>query len=146
MSDYTLHDSTGRLVARVFTIMRREFDAELRDQGVTIAEWVVLATVAASEVDTPSGIAQFSEIDRAVVTRALDRLTDEKGLAKRELNGEDRRSFTVSLTPTGKRVAKKLLAANKRINERYLEGLSQKEVRDFRRALKRMIDNANAAR
>ncbi len=139
-SDYTLHDATGRLFAQVFGMMRREFDAELREHGVTITEWVVLASLHSGGVETPSDIARYGEIDRSVVTRALDRLT-EKSLTKRDLNPEDRRSFTIRLTPAGRRVAKALLDANKRINERYLRGLSKAEVRELRRMLKHILGN-----
>jgi len=139
-SEYTLHDATGRLVAQVFAVMRREFDVDLRAQGVSITEWAVLASLHSGDVDTPSEIARYSEIDRSVVTRALDRLT-EKALTVRELNPNDRRSFTIRLTPTGKRVARTLLSANMRINEHYLHGLSQREVREFRRVLKHILGN-----
>lgn len=139
-SDYTLHDATGRLFAQVFGVMRREFDAELQEQGVTITEWVALASLQAGGVETPSDIARYGEVDRSVVTRALDRLT-EKSLTKRELNREDRRSFTIRLTPAGRRVAKALLDANKRINEQYLRGLSKAEVAELRRMLRHILGN-----
>ena len=139
---YKLHDSTGHWMARVFAAMRREFDKELRAQGVTTSDWAVLAGLHGGEASTPSELARLAGLDRAVVTRSLDRLTEDRAFTHREINDEDRRSFTIRLTPTGKRVAERLLAANQRINEQFLNGLSRTEVRDFRRTLKLMLGNA----
>ena len=141
-ADYELHDSTGHWMARVFAAMRREFDAELRSQGVTISDWAVLAGLSGGEATTPSELARLAGIDRAVVTRSLDRLTEEKRFTQRQLDADDRRSFRIRLTPAGRRVSAKLLAANKRINDRFLAGLSREEVSQFRRTLRHMLENA----
>ncbi len=141
--DYKLHDSTGHWMARVFAAMPNAFDAELQAQGVTITDWAVLAGLHGGEASTPSELARLAGIDRAVVTRSLDRLTDQRAFTRRELNNADRRSFDVRLTPTGKRVAAKRLAGNKRINGQFLAGLSTKEVSAFRRTLKHMLANAD---
>ncbi len=141
-AEYKLHDSTGHWMSRVFTAMRREFDKELRAHGVTISDWAVLAGLHGGEARTPTELARLAGLDRAVVTRSLDRLTDEKSFTHRELNNEDRRSFTIRLTPAGKRVAAKLLAANKRINDMFLGGLSKGSVNELRRTLKHMLENA----
>lgn len=139
---YRLHDATGHWIARVFAAMRSEFDKELRASGVTISEWAVLAAVSGGAAKTPSAVAELAGLDRAVVTRALDGLTDEKGLAERRLSGQDRRSFTIHLTASGKRLASHLLRANRRINERFLQGLSSREIEKFRRCLKHILGNA----
>ncbi len=139
---YKLHDSTGHWIARVFGAMRREFDKELREHGVSISEWAVLAGLRSGEASTPSQLADLAGLDRAVVTRALDGVVEAKGLATRELSGEDKRSFTIELTAAGDRVVSKLLEANKRINDEFLRGLSSRETNQFRRTLKRMLENA----
>ena len=141
-SDYELHDSTGHWIARVFATMRREFDKELRSHGVSISEWAVLAGLHSGKASTPSQLAELAGLDRAVVTRALDRLVEERGFATRESNDEDRRSITVELTAAGERLASTLLEANRRINDEFLRGVSAREKSQFRRTLRHILENA----
>ena len=143
MDEFRLHDSTGHWIARVFVAMRREFDKSLKSERVSIGEWAVLAAVFPGEATTPSAIAEFTDVDRAAVTRLLDKLTDEKGYTTRELSSSDRRSFTVSLTRRGKRVAARLFKENERINKQFLKGISSHEAKELRRLLHLMCENAS---
>ena len=122
--------------------MRREFNKSLRDEGVSIGEWAVLAAVFHGEATTPSGIAEFTNIDRAAITRLLDKLTDEKQFTSRDLSENDRRSFTVKLTRKGKKIAARLLQENQRINEHFLRGLRRSEAKELRRLLQMMCKNS----
>ena len=96
---YSLHDSPGHWIARVFVAMRREFDTVLKDYGVSIGEWAVLASLYQEEIQSPSKIAEFAGIDPAAVTRILDKLTDEKEYVTRSLSQKDRRSFVWNSLP-----------------------------------------------
>jgi DNA-binding MarR family transcriptional regulator len=58
---------------------------------------------------------------RSTLTSYLDRLA-ERRLIRREVRSEDRRSFSVSLTPAGKLVARKI--------HRHLEALEKAVLRD----------------
>ena len=142
MKEFRLHDSTGHWIARVFGAMRREFNKSLKAEGVSIGEWAVLAAVFHGEATTPSEIADFTDVDRAAVTRLLDKLTDEKKYTSRELSDDDRRSFTVTLTRAGKQVAARLFQENQRINKQFLKGLSRSEAKELRRLLQIMCKNS----
>ncbi len=144
MDDFNLHDSTGHWIARVFVAMRREFDKSLKSEGVSIGEWAVLAAVLHGEARTPSAIAAFSAVDRAAVTRLLDKLTDEKKYTTRKLSRTDRRSFTVGLTKKGRHVAARLFKANERVNRQYLKGISISEAGELRRLLQLMWQNSSS--
>ena len=141
MAGYRIHDSTGHWIARVFNAMRREFDKALKKKGVTVGEWAALAALHKGQCSTPSEIASFVDMDRAMVTRILDKLTDEKRLAMRELSPFDRRSFTVKLTPDGRRLTNALLKENKRINDEFLSEFNKTEIDKLNRMLRTMCEN-----
>ena len=142
MEKFRLHDSTGHWVARVFSAMRREFNKSLKVEGVSIGEWAVLAAVFHGEATTPSDIAEFTDVDRATVTRLLDNLTNKKHYTSRELSEDDRRSFTVRLTRAGKQVAARLFRENERVNKQFLNGISGTEAKELRRLLRMMCKNS----
>ncbi len=136
---FSLHDSTGHWLARLFSAMRAEFDDALRAKGVTMAEWAVLAA-ARDGVRLPSEVAAYAGVSRAVVSRSLERL-EERGLITREPSQRDRRAVIIGLTRTGSRVADALVAENERINAAFASGLSAAEMKAFRRTVQRMLAN-----
>ena len=142
-STYRLHDSTGHWLARVFSAMRREFDEALSLHDVSIVEWAVLAGLLDQAADTPSGLADYSGTDRAVISRALSRL-EKKRMVSRRNSAKDGRSFALKATTKGTRVAKALMLVNQAINERYLAGLSDEAITDLRLVLRHMLGNAAA--
>jgi len=142
MKKFGLHDSTGHWIARAFSAMRREFNKSLKAEGVSIGEWAVLAAVFHGEAKTPSEIADFTDVDRAAITRLLDKLTEERRYTSRALSSHDRRSFTVTLTRTGKQVASRLFQENQRINKQFLKGMTSTEAKELRRLLQIMCKNS----
>ena len=91
-------------MARVFAAMRREFDAELQAEGVTITDWAVLAGLHGGAAGTPSELARLAGIDRAVVT-ALTRPADRATLLH-EPRTERRGSSVVRCSPDTSRQAR----------------------------------------
>ena len=72
---------------------------------------------------------------RSTLTIILDRL-EERGLAKRTVSAEDRRSFHVSLTAAGKRKAAEVHAHLAGLEQRALQSASPAEVRAVTRVLR----------
>ena len=142
---YRLHDSTGHWIARVYSAMRREFDQKLREQGVTVGDWAVLASLS-DGASSPSEIARHAGIDRAVAARVLSRLTEGKGYTSRQLRKEDHRSFEMKLTAAGKRLVAKLLEENRRINQKFLSGIGPGQAETLKRLLKLMLANSTDPR
>lgn len=98
-----LDSSIGFVVNRTAYMMRRTLTEEFRKHGqdVTPEEGVVLARLWEQDGRRPGEIADLTIRDRTTVTRFLDRLED-KGLIRREVDQEDRRSFRVWLTEAGR--------------------------------------------
>ena len=139
---YRIHNSTGHWIARVFVAMRCEFSTILKDYGVSICEWAVLASLYQEEIQSPSRIAEFAGVDLAAVTRILDKLTDGTEYVTRSPSQKDRKSFIFELTTKGMILTSKLLEKEKSINDRFLAGISKKERSELLRILKLVLTNS----
>jgi DNA-binding MarR family transcriptional regulator len=74
---------------------------------------------------------------RSTLTGILDRLV-ARGLVTRELSRTDRRSFTVSLTEDGARVASTVLRVLRELEEHALAGIGADQVAPLLVALERL--------
>ena len=102
--------------------------------GVSQAEANILARL---EGQGPCSIAELHEtfgFKRSSLTSVLDRLT-EKGLAERSVSPTDRRSFTVRLTPNGRALAQRVIAALADLEGRLLATVSPDDMAAFKRVL-----------
>jgi DNA-binding MarR family transcriptional regulator len=87
-------------------VIGRHLETALGDVGVDQGEAHVLSALAAG----PRSIASLVEavgVKRSTLTNILDRL-EARGLACREINPADRRSFVVRPTRAGERAARKV--------------------------------------
>jgi DNA-binding MarR family transcriptional regulator len=102
--------------------------------GVSQAEANILARL---ELSGPCSIAELHQafgLKRSSLTSVLDRLS-EKGLAERSVSPTDRRSFTVRLTPNGRALAQRVIAALTDLEGRVLTAISQQDLQGFKRVL-----------
>jgi MarR family transcriptional regulator, 2-MHQ and catechol-resistance regulon repressor len=98
--------------------------------GVTQAEAHVLALLARRGPTSIGTLHGELARRRSTLTNILDRL-ETRGLVRREINREDRRSFVIHLTPGGQRAAEQVVRARAElerlvaaiVSERDLQGL-----------------------
>ncbi len=90
-----------------------------------------------------SGISQ-AELARATVTdptltgRVLDTLV-ERGWVERKRSDEDRRQYVLELTASGQRARKRVDEARRRVAERMVAALEDRDLADFERIAKRLL-------
>lgn len=78
--------------------------------GVTLAEAQALAELGEAPSPTVGELAALLGHRPSTLTSVLDRL-ERRGLARRELAPQDRRTFAVVLTPAGRRAARAVVGA-----------------------------------
>ncbi len=71
-------------------------------------------------------------ISHSTAVRLVDGLVAD-GYVARALNADDRRSVTLTLTPAGRRAARRILAARQKAVHGTLQGLSERERRSLMR-------------
>ena len=96
----------ARLIERFHRRTLQPFDLELSDYQVLAALW---SADAATET-SPTQLARLLTQTPAGMTKTLDRLEGRKSI-RRVLSATDRRSFTIHLTATGRKLAERACRA-----------------------------------
>jgi len=127
-------------ITSLAALIRRAF-AEIyrKDPGLNEPEWKVMTALAHFGPQPSGDLGHYVTLDRVAVSRALARLI-ELGLATRAKNPDDRRMFTVDLTPRAKRLYDRMAAQALAVEEPILAALDHDEVRE----LVRLIDKVEA--
>ena len=139
---YSLQSSTGYWVTRLARAIEADFEARLQDFDVTRASFAVLSAISHHDVTTPAALASFIGIDRAAITRHLNRI-EEKGLIIRDQSSSDRRSFNLKLTPKGERIIPKLAAKSREANAKFAASLTESENDTVQELMRRMLANSD---
>ena len=117
------------------------FHAEISD--LTPRQLAVLMTVAQNEGLSQTGLVDRTGIDRSTLADIVRRM-QRKGLLQRRRTKEDARAYAVKLTDEGRQV---LTAANpvaRRVDERVLGALPDKQREAFMAALASIVDALQA--
>jgi DNA-binding MarR family transcriptional regulator len=76
---------------------------------------------------------------RSTLTSMLDRLA-ERDLLTRQINSSDRRSFTIELTPKGRKLAGKLRKVLEAFEQDVKERVNDKQMTGFRAVMQAIAD------
>ncbi len=128
-------------ISRLAMALERENQRLLRTRiGVGINEWRILASLRRLGPASPSELAAFTCLDRALVSRALRALVSAK-LVVRRTSRADRRVSRIHLTASGARAVAKM-APLALARQRRLRGLLTKAEN---RAIDGMLDRLRSA-
>src|SRR5258705_13669945 len=88
----------GFLLHDVARLLRRRFEQNARDSGLTRSQWQVLAYLANNEGINQSGLADLLEIEPITLGRIIDKL-QVRGLIERHPDPSDRRGGALPPPP-----------------------------------------------
>lgn len=104
VSNYLLY-----LLAAASDVASGQFHARVREEGLRVPEWRVLACLHDRDGSMITRLARFALIEQSRLTRIIMQM-DERGLVSRRDDPEDRRRVRVFLTPAGRALAERLVA------------------------------------
>src|SRR6185436_1056823 len=142
-ANYEPRKAVPGLVARLRMLWLDELDARLAPLDLRAADYLVLVTLATGDVETASSICSVLAHDPGAMTRKIDAL-EKRGLVRRVRSDEDRRAIKLELTPEGRKLYPKALAAAVATANEFLEGFTKSEVKSLESFLQRILDNAEA--
>jgi DNA-binding MarR family transcriptional regulator len=119
----------------------RALARDLADFDLTNSETNVLAVLADRVPRTVGVLAAATATRSTTLTNVLDRLV-VRGLVMREVDPEDRRSFVVVLTDTGRETAAAVDAAVQRLERSALSAIGQRELAGFRAVLDALMEGS----
>jgi DNA-binding MarR family transcriptional regulator len=117
--------------------------AALSDQGLSQGESHILALLATAGASTIADLHKGLAHKRSTLTSILDRLAD-RGLITRAVGAADRRTFVVTPTAKGRRVADHLHAHLARLERTVAANASATDVRGFLKVIAAVEEHARA--
>jgi len=140
---HSMQSSTGYWLTRFARAFEAELEIRLAVHDVTRASWAVLSAIQHHGKTTPAELASFVGIDRAAITRHLDRL-EKQGLVHRHHSTTDRRRINLKLTQKGLLLVSELAAESLATNAKFTAGLDQSEIDALQAVIKKMLSNSDA--
>ncbi len=132
--------SIGYQIRYAYRAFVKALAEELRDYGVSTAQWSALRVLWQRDGLTQVELAQRMMVEKASLTAVLKAMAAE-GLITRKRNADDRRKVNIFLTPLGRRLESKILPLVGKINKRATRHLLATEVQRLRALLARVIIN-----
>ena len=141
MTNELLGTTVGKLRNKLHRLMKQRYAAEA-EVKLTVEEFILLNMLEAQTDQILQNIAIATGKNKSVVMRMIDSL-EEKGLAKRTVNPEDRRENLLSITEKGAEVVTQYQTIEKRLSNELLEGIPADEVATFFRVVDLITQRAN---
>ncbi|MFC5451530.1 MarR family winged helix-turn-helix transcriptional regulator [Paenibacillus aestuarii] len=130
-SKLKLQDSVGYLIVNTGRKLTLNLTQLFQTHNLTSEQWSLLMSLHNEEGISQKELAERTEKDPANVTRILDQL-ERKGLVRRVTNPEDRRSFNMFVTESGREAALELMPVEAQFVQEILVDIPQAEIEAFK--------------
>ena len=137
---YALNESLAFLLNRAGASVASAFTIELKERGLTLPMWRVLAGLWGVGGQTLSGLAEITSVEISTLSRQVGALAEQK-LVLRQQSGLNWRSINISLTAEGRALVERLLPAVQRHEHAALEGVTAADVRRLKLLLNKVYAN-----
>lgn len=128
-----------RDLVRTYQAFTKHDEAHIRQLGLTLPQFDVIATLGNTSGMMMSQIAEKTLTTKGTLTGIVDRL-EQKGLVQRVVPPANRRCFIIVLTPAGEQVFNEVFPAHINQMKTRFSHLSQAEIEALQAALKQLRD------
>lgn len=132
--------SLGFIISATSAKIKNGMAKTLEPYCITHEQWVLLIQLWKQEGISQKDLSIMCAKDQPTTARILDKL-EKRGLAFRQANPEDRRSFLIYLTKEGKDLESPLKALVRKAMEKAFHGLTEEEKKLLRILLNRIMNN-----
>ena len=133
----------GYLISRIKQVGTRLFDRMLADADIDAfngAQGRILYVLWGRDGITISQLSAQTSLANTTLTSMLDRM-EASGLIRRDPSPKDRRALLIRLTDKARSLQADYDRISQQMNERYYEGFTEAEVRQFEAYLERVLSN-----
>ncbi|RQU79358.1 MarR family transcriptional regulator [Burkholderia cenocepacia] len=134
-----LRSRPGYLVRRLNQIHYAMFQEECGHENITPVQYGILTALSLRPGIDQTEVGMELGLDRTTTADVIKRL-EEKGLARRRVNPDDRRSRQAFITPEGLKIMKRLYGGMVAASDRMLESLQPADRKKFVELLKVVVD------
>ena len=133
----------GFLIAKIHQITNRMFNQMLKEYGIKELNpgqgRILFALWQIDDVPIRE-LSIKTQLTKSTLTTMLDRL-ESAGFLKREPDENDRRIIKVKLSEKSKKLQKKYVDVSKKMTDVFYGTLTEKEIDEFERYLRQILDN-----
>ena len=122
--------SLGFLVHDVARLMRRAFDRRVKHLGLTRSQWFVLVHLYRTDGQTQRHLAQELDMERAPLSKLLDRLESGSWIERRA-DPEDRRANRVYITHKIDPIMNEIISVGETLTDDILSGIDKSAREEF---------------
>lgn len=140
MEEFDLNSFLPYLLNRTGARVALRFTELLRDYGISLQGWRVIAALQHEKALNVGALAEKTSIEIWTVSR-LARALEDQGYLFRERSGPDGRTVTVRLAPGGRDLAARIIPHARRYEAAMWRGFTDTESAFVRDALCRMYEN-----
>jgi len=115
------------LLSDVGRLVRIHADRRAREDGMTRAQWVILARLERMGGLSQKELADVLEVEPISVGRLIDRL-QARGLVERRPDPTDRRVWRLHLTPASTPILERIATYRAELHDRITQGLDHEAV------------------
>jgi DNA-binding MarR family transcriptional regulator len=116
----------GFLLHDIARLMRKRFDARVRNSGLTRAQWQVLMVLSRHEGGNQAALADILDLEPITVGRLIDRM-EEAGWVERRPDASDRRAHRLYITERARPMMVQLEAVGDKLIGEAFSGLTERE-------------------
>ncbi|NDV83188.1 MarR family winged helix-turn-helix transcriptional regulator [Bacteroides sp. 51] len=135
------NEQLGYLLTQVSFLKQRITNAALKELDITYVQFIILAGTLELGADggivTQQSIASERRLDKAMVSNVVKTLI-EKGFLTRQEHPEDKRAFTLRLTPAGEEKAMQGKDIARKVDHTFFAHIDHEA---FRESLKQLLKN-----
>jgi DNA-binding MarR family transcriptional regulator len=131
------------LINRAGVSLAARFSAALREAGIALQDWRVLAALRERDGQRLTELAQRTSIEVSTLSRLVGGL-EANGLVSRSRDSGDARAIAIRLTAQGEQITATLTPAARQLESAALAGLSDAEIAQLKSLLERIYGNLSA--
>ncbi len=125
------------LLATTSAAASAEFHEIVRERGLRVPEWRVLACLHDEDGQMVTRLAALALMEQSHLTRVIDQM-DARGLVERRSDARDRRRVRLHLTESGRILAQEMVAEARNHERRFLRRLPDGAGAELKRLLGRI--------
>jgi DNA-binding MarR family transcriptional regulator len=130
------------MLYKAATAARGLGEERLRAHGVDMRQFALMTVLAASGPMSQGELGDQMGIDRTTMVALVDEV-EQAGLVRRERNRDDRRAYSVTLTPEGRRLQKRATQTLDGVADEFFGRLSPQERAQLQEFLRRLLEPAS---
>ena len=132
----------GKYISFLYRYHQIYLDRELEPYHLSSGQFFILMPLFKKDGVNQESISQTIKMDKATITRAIQKLIDE-GYVFRERDEEDKRAYRVFLTPKGKSIKRQIRGIARRWDDILLANLDPDQRDLLASAFDTMFENVS---